>query len=160
MRVVPSLEDVVASLAHSGVELPASKLSLGCYGDSQEQSDYLVGLICAGTKRATSSLLWAYAFDGEELPQAGDIELVLDYQGAPRAVVGLTWVYVLPFDAIPAKFAATEGEGDGSLDAWRREHWDFFTRECQRIGRAADQSMPVVCCEFALRKVVEESRGR
>lgn len=159
MRVLPSLDEVVASLQRTGIDLPSGNFRLGCYGDSQALSDRLVGLICAGKKQATSSLLWSHAFDREELPQVGDLEIVIDYGGAPQAIVGLTWVYVLPFDAISAKFAAAEGEGDGSLDAWRRTHWDFFTRECRRIGRVAEESMPVVCCEFALRKVVAEGRG-
>jgi uncharacterized protein YhfF len=55
---------------------------------------------------------------------------------------------VLPFDDVTAEFAAIEGEGDGSLAYWREAHIDFFTRECQRLGRTFDLRMPVVCEQF------------
>jgi uncharacterized protein YhfF len=159
MRVVPSLDDVVSSLRRSGIKLPDGNLGLGSFGDSRKLSDCLVELICAGKKLATSSLLWAHEFDGEDLPRVGNIEIVIDYDGSPAAVVCVTAVYALPFDAVPAEFAAAEGEGDGSLAAWRREHWDFFERECRRIGRAAEESMPVVCCEFEVRQVIAGRSG-
>ena len=35
-------------------------------------------------------------------------------------------------------FAAAEGEGDGTLAYWRRVHWSYFGRECERLeGRPA-----------------------
>ena len=49
---------------------------------------------------------------------------------------------------VPEEFAATEGEGDGSLRYWREAHWEYFGRECERIGRARDLKMPVVCERF------------
>ena len=41
----------------------------------------------------------------------------------------------MPFSEVDADFAATEGEGDGSLAYWQRAHKAFFGRECQRLGR-------------------------
>ncbi|HEY6135555.1 MAG TPA: ASCH domain-containing protein [Rubrivivax sp.] len=46
------------------------------------------------------------------------------------------------------EFAATEGEGDGSLRYWRRAHEAYFARECERIGRVPESHMPVVCERF------------
>jgi uncharacterized protein YhfF len=156
MRVSPSLNEVTALLRQSGIALPTGTVGLGFYGDSAAKSDYLVGLICDGQKRATSSLYWAYEFDEEPLPEIGDVEIVVNYGGSPAAMIGFTAVRVLPFDAVPAEFAAAEGEGDGSLDEWRREHWNFFSRECERIRRTPDDSMPVVCCEFELLHVLRK----
>lgn len=154
--MTPTLVDVIARLVARGIELPAIAVGLGWYGDSKVKSDQLVRLICGGSKRATSSLYWAYEHDGEELSKPGDVEIVIDYDGSPAAFIRFTDVGVVPFGEVSAEFAAAEGEGDGSLEGWRREHWDFFSRECNGIGRTPDETMPVVCCNFEL---VRELRG-
>jgi uncharacterized protein YhfF len=59
-------------------------------------------------------------------------------------------VQIVPFFQVDADFAATEGEGDGSLAYWQRAHTAFFGRECQRLGREFSPHVPVVCERFAL----------
>ncbi|HEY6510735.1 MAG TPA: ASCH domain-containing protein, partial [Burkholderiaceae bacterium] len=51
---------------------------------------------------------------------------------------------------VTAEFAATEGEGDGSLAFWRQAHAEYFARECAGIGRTPNGDMPVVCERFAV----------
>ena len=71
-------------------------------------------------------------------------ELSVELLGLTRT----TEVEVVPFNEVSAQFAAREGEGDGSLVYWRKAHWSFFSRECQRIGRLPSETMPVVCSSF------------
>jgi uncharacterized protein YhfF len=59
-------------------------------------------------------------------------------------------VQIVPFSEVGADFAATEGEGDGSLAYWRQAHTAYFGRECQRLGRELGLSAPVVCERFAV----------
>ncbi len=66
----------------------------------------------------------------------------------PALITRLTEVSVVPFGEVTAEYAAIEGEGDGSLEYWRRGHWAFFTRECHLLGREPLETMPVVCCVF------------
>jgi len=49
---------------------------------------------------------------------------------------------------VSEEFAATEGEGDGSLAYWRQAHQAAFSRELGAIGRAVSADMPVVCERF------------
>ena len=56
--------------------------------------------------------------------------------------------HVPPFEQVTAAFAAIEGEGDGSLEYWRRAHWAYFGRECARVGREPSLAMPVACERF------------
>jgi len=136
---------LIANLAEHGVHLPPGNVKIGEYGDSEALSASLIQLMVDGVKRGTCSLLWSWEFDGEPLPQVGDIEIVLDWHGTPRLLRRTTAVDVVPFDQVGAGFAASEGEGDLSLSYWRTEHWRFFTDECRRIGRTVDPAMPLVC---------------
>jgi uncharacterized protein YhfF len=59
-------------------------------------------------------------------------------------------VEIVPFSEVGADFAATEGEGDGSLAYWQRAHTAFFGRECQRLSCEFTLNAPVVCEAFAV----------
>ena len=108
-------------------------------------------------KRAASSLLWTDEANQTTVPNVGDIEIV-EERNAPRFVTRITQVDVVPFEEVAASFAAREGEGDGSLEHWRKAHWELFSRECRRLGREPIDTMPVVCSSFELLSVVPTSR--
>jgi len=118
------------------------------FGDGAAMADELAALVLAGTKRATAGLVWGFEHDGEQPPRPGDLSVMTDSAGRPLAVIRTLRVDIVAFDDVDAEFAATEGEGDGSLRYWRDGHWRFFTRECERIGRAPDLRMPVACERF------------
>ena len=141
---------VLRELAARGVALPAGRVRVDGYGDSPALSRALLALIVSGRKRAGTSLLWAIEHEGEALPQVGDIEVVIDHAHRPALVTRLTEVDIRPMDQVDERYAAIEGEGDGSLAYWRRAHDAFFGRECARIGRTPAPDMPVVCCVFEL----------
>ncbi|MBB3003602.1 MAG: ASCH domain-containing protein [Paraburkholderia tropica] len=146
--VKENVRKIIAELNARGIQLPDGDIRLGGFGDSAALSNSLIDLIVAGAKRATSSLLWSWHFDNETPPRTGDVEIVLDWQGAPALIRRTTQVDITPFDCVAADFAAGEGEGDLSLAYWRNEHWRFFSEECRRIGRVAEKTMPVVCERF------------
>ena len=107
--------------------------------------DDLAALVRDGVKTATCSLLWEYEFDEEDLPQVGQKNIVRDGSDRPVCVAETTEVAIRPFDSVDAGFAHDEGEGDRSLTSWREGHWGFFGSICTRIGRAVDETMPLVC---------------
>ncbi|MBQ0931811.1 ASCH domain-containing protein [Ideonella sp. 4Y16] len=148
---------VLRTLAERGVVLPPGRVRVDGYGDSPALSRELLALIISGRKRAGTGLLWATLHDGEDLPQVGDIEVVIDHAGRPALVTRLTEVDIRPFDQVDARYAAIEGEGDGSLAFWRQAHQAFFARECARIGRTPAPDMPVVCSVFELLHVLPAS---
>lgn len=118
------------------------------FADTEAAANELAELALRGTKRATAGLLWAFEAVGTRLPARGDLSVVTDWRGTPVCVIETVDVAIVPFDQVTEQFAATEGEGDGSLRYWREAHWASFTRECQRIGRTPTPEMPVVCEEF------------
>jgi uncharacterized protein YhfF len=159
MEPLPTVDAVLAELAARGVALPAGRVRVDGYGDSALLSQELLELIRSGRKRAGTSLLWAAEAQGEALPTIGDIEIVVDHRNRPSIVTRIVQVQVAPFCDVTAEYAANEGEGDGSLDYWRRAHWSFFGRECKRISREPSQSMPVICSVFEVLHVLPSATG-
>lgn len=120
------------------------------WGDSPEMANKLGALIAAGRKTATCSALWEWDAEGESIPEAGTITIVLDGDGKPLCIVEAVEVTVRRYNEVEAGFAREEGEGDLSLEYWREAHRRFFTRTLPKIGRKFSQDMPLVCERFRL----------
>lgn len=119
------------------------------FGATPGQADELLELVLAGTKTATASARWDYDAENEPLPQPGDLGIVLDSEGQPRALIRTTEVDVQPFDEVDAQHAWLEGEGDRSLAHWREMHERFFTEHYSHTNGFA-RDMPVVLEVFEL----------
>ena len=120
------------------------------FGDSDALCDELLALVLAGRKTATAGLLWDFEVGNEPMPVPGGYSIVTDSRGRPACLLQTTEVTVRPYADVPAAFAFDEGEGDRTLESWRRGHWAYFTRRCQALARPAEPSMPVVCERFRL----------
>lgn len=117
------------------------------YGDAP---DALAELTRIGVKTATASAAVWYEGGEEPLPKAGEYSVVLDSREQAVCVIRTTRVYIVPFDQVTVEQAWREGEGDRSLDYWRRVHEDFFRAELEGAGLEFSPSMPVVCEEFEM----------
>ena len=116
------------------------------FGTDPGQADRLLALVLDGTKTATASAQEDY-LDGEPLPEAGAMGILLDGRGRPRALVSVTAVTVLPFDEVDEEHARAEGEGDRTLASWRDDHEAFFRAHDPR-DRGFRPDMPVVLERF------------
>lgn len=155
-----TIKQLVDALNEEGIHLPDGEVRIDSFGDSEALSNALILLISSGTKRATSSLLWSWEFEGDALPKAGDIEIVLDWDSRPALVLRTATVEIVSFARVSAEFAASEGEGDLSLSNWQVEHWRFFSDECLRIGRVVDESMPLVCETFDILHILSRFKSK
>ena len=95
-------------------------------------------------------MLWALEADGKPLPKAGDHWIALDGRGEPFAVLHTDTAEMIPFDRVPEEYALWGGEGDLTIDYWRRIYWQYFVRECERIGRDANPKTPLVMERFSV----------
>jgi uncharacterized protein YhfF len=117
---------------------------------TKEPADALFDLAISGIKRATAGSLWVYEANRDPVLAAGDLWILTDF-GKTRACVAKNLrVTVKAFGEITEADAETEGEGDKSLDYWRRVHREYFSRECESIGKVFSESMPVVFEEFKI----------
>ncbi len=120
------------------------------FDDNAPSADDLAALVLSGRKRAGAALVWAYESEGKPIPKPGDLSVVTLFSGRPVCVIETQGIQIVPFSRVDADFAATEGEGDGSLAYWQRAHKAFFGRECQRLGREFSLNAPIVCERFAV----------
>lgn len=143
------------------------------FGATPQEADELLALVLDGTKTATASALWDYEpgelddelqheldelddDNGEEdgLPSSGDLSIVLDGAGHPRALIRTTDVRIVPFGEVDEEHARAEGEGDRSLTHWRAVHERFF-REHADHEKEFSPTMPVVLERFEVLVPVE-----
>jgi len=113
-------------------------------------ADLLAHLVVTGTKTATASAYPLYEVEKEPLPQAGAYSVILDSNDNAVCVIQTTKVAVVPFDEVTADHAYKEGEGDRSLDYWRKVHESFFTECMSEAGLKLTPDIKVVCEEFVV----------
>jgi uncharacterized protein YhfF len=151
MKTDPKIESFWKEYLDSmpkGTKTPEIYPEVWHFCDNETDANELVNLVREGVKRATCSLVWAYEAEGENIPQPGLISIITDWDGNPHCVIETTDVQVTPFKDVDSVLARDEGEGDKSLDYWRKVHWDAFSRECSALGRTPTDTMLVVCQRF------------
>ncbi|MBO5414986.1 MAG: ASCH domain-containing protein [Bacilli bacterium] len=87
-------------------------------------NDNLVRLVLSGDKRATTSLFNSYV--DEPLPKIGDLGILVYSDNKKACITKITDVIITEFKNIDSTLAKLEGEGDKSLEYYRKVHNDFF----------------------------------
>lgn len=146
----PGLREMYVEGLLKGFDPPEVVFSAERFGGTPRLADRLLKLIRGGKKTATSSLMWSYRAEDSTPPVPGDITVILTGDGMPGAVIRTTAVTELPYREVSPEMARLEGEDDLSLEAWRRGHWKWFSRECREIGKEPVESMPVIFEKFEL----------
>ncbi len=115
-----------------------------------DDSDKLASLVKDGIKTGTSSAYEIYELEGEPIPVEGEYNVILDSREQAVCVTKTLRVYVVPFCEVDARHAKLEGEGDLSLEYWRKVHEAFFSADLANSGLSFSENTPVVCEEFEL----------
>ena len=118
------------------------------FGDSREMADKLADLVVHGNKRATTGYRPSYDYEDVPLPVKGELFIVCDGGGRPRALIVNDDVIVKPFNEVGEEISGPEGEG--SLEKWIEDHREFFTRECEANGMEFDETADVVVEMFSV----------
>jgi uncharacterized protein YhfF len=143
-QVDPSRPDIVAFMAAASSALdrplPTPKDVFHFGGSSPTLADERLLLAIQGKKTATTSwpvpdpLYWG----------VGDLSVILDGNGAPKALMRTTSVFKCRFSEVDEEFAVAEAEGD--YEAYRTGHIAFY-RE-QEKGEEFNEDSVVMCETF------------
>ncbi|MCE1169090.1 MAG: ASCH domain-containing protein [Sphingobacteriia bacterium] len=99
---------------------------------------------------ATTGSIWVYEFDEEPILNPEDLTILTNYDESRACIIRTKSVIIKKFNEITEEEAMKEGEGDLSLEYWRRVHKEYFEEECKRIGRDFSEEMPVAYEEFEI----------
>ena len=113
-----------------------------------EAPDKLADLVARGIKTATCSAYDLYRINNEPLPKAGDYSVILNSYDEAVCIIKTVKVYVTDFNQVSEEHAFKEGEGDRSLEYWRKVHISFLTNELASVNKSFDENTKVVCEEF------------
>ncbi len=89
-------------------------------------NDYLVNLVLKGEKTATTSLYKEYLDLNEELPKINNNQLLLFESGKVACITRNKEVLITEFKNITSDLAYLEGEGDKSLEYYKKVHTKIF----------------------------------
>lgn len=125
----------VEFVSATGIDGQYSAWSFGDPVSMPDLSTKLALLVRDGPKRATAGLLSDYE-DGTEatsMPKPGELSVILDGVENPICVIRTTEVEIRRFGEVDEEFAWDEGEGDRTLEWWRKAHIWFFSQRGTRI---------------------------
>ena len=112
--------------------------------------DELAELVVKGLKTATASAQCIYEVEKAPTPLVGALSVILKTGGDAVCVIRTTSIRICRFCDVSSEHAYREGEGDRSLEYWRKVHRECFTKEMASHGISFDEGMLVVCEEFVL----------
>ena len=113
-----------------------------------EAPDKLADLVLQGIKTATCSAYDLYLINNEPLPREGDYSIILNSNEEAVCIIKTLKVYVTAFNQVSDEHAYKEGEGDRSLEYWRKVHEKFLTNELASVNKSFNENTKVVCEEF------------
>jgi len=137
-------------LAQQPQSAPAPFVRVRRFGDNAATAAVILDLIRRGEKSVTFSTPALYAGERTRTPVVGDVVVVTDFAGRPGAVVRTTSVRTLPFNEVTEEDSRHEGPPVRPLEAWRRVHWAYFTRELAPLGLQPSEVLPVTVERFEL----------
>jgi uncharacterized protein YhfF len=111
-------------------------------------ADELAELVTQGVKCAHATLERDFVMDGDTPPAPGDLIVILDGAGAPRAVVRIKHVEKRHFEDIDDEFAFECGEGDRTLAWWLVAYRQTFSERAVELGYQITEKAVLILEQF------------
>lgn len=102
-------------------------------GDTEAEADAFLEAVVSGKKKVFCSYIPSYEMEGVPYPERGDMAILCDGRGNPRALLVNECSEKIPFQEITEEIARAAGEE--SLASWQEKYRKIFRAECERQGR-------------------------
>jgi len=119
--------EVYTDLLLGGWRPPAKSFQVFHFGAPGFMSSQLAHLVAKGRKRLTAGWCEAQKIAGLIEPTPGLISIVTDGFGIPICCIETESVEHLKFKDVTSEMAEREGEGDLTLEDWKKGHWEYWT---------------------------------
>ena len=116
--------------------------------DNEKDANECAELVVKEIKQATATSLWWFEKNNEALPKVGDQYIITDWSGSAKAIIETIKVELTPYNKITSDFAKSEGEGDKSLEYWKKVHQAYYSREMQPYNERFNENMIIICEYF------------
>lgn len=136
--------------AHPEAVAASPEYTVEHFGDSRGLANELLSLVLDGRKRATAELVADFLERGDQVPRIGSHWIACDGDGVPRIIIRSTELRLGPFTSVDPAFAAAEGEDDGTLESWQREHRRYWTRVSAARGGTWSEEDEIVFERFTV----------
>ena len=127
--------DYLEHLKNKGYPKPEKYIFAEHFCNDKPSAGKLYQLAVDGKKKATTGSIWAYDYDNEPLLNPGDLTILTNYDGSKACIIRTKKVIIKKFKEVTEEEAEKEGEGDLSINYWRRVHKEYFIEECKRIEK-------------------------
>ncbi len=111
---------------------------------TEDCANKLAELTKQGIKRGTTSLYYWIETGKESLAKVGDISVITDWSGVAQCIIRIKKITILLFRDFDEHLAEIEGEGDKSLDYWRKGHIEFFKNDLSKEPVEFNEDMTIV----------------
>ncbi len=129
---------------------------------NDEITDELIVLYRTGKKNAGSSVVEDFISAGDPLPKVGNYWILLNSKAEPEMILKTIRTETHKFSEVPESVAIAEGEGDLSLDYWKRVHSDLYLPYLKEWGVATMDEATVITefFEIVYRKEMQVTHRR
>ncbi len=114
------------------------------FAGNKEITDELLNLYFIGKKTAGSSIVEDFLSAGDQLPQIGNYWIFLNSKEEPSCILKTVDIKLHKFNEVPVEIALAEGEGDLSLEYWRKVHGQLYNPFLKMWGLTDIQEATVI----------------
>lgn len=125
-------------------ERPKNPNVSASFAGNKSITDELLALYFIGKKTAGSSIVEDFLAAGDPLPQKGNFWIFLNSKEEPCCILKTVNVKIHKFQEVPVEIAIAEGEGDLSLDYWRKIHSELYNPFLHSWGLSCIEDATVI----------------
>lgn len=123
---------------------PKNAFVTASFAGTPEITDELLHLYLIGKKSAGSSIVEDFVSAGDPLPKVGNYWIFLNSKDIPSCILRTEKVVTNKFYEVPSEIAVAEGEGDLSLEYWRKVHSELYSPYLASWGVARLEDATVI----------------